>query len=194
MTNSSAPRIARIGFAAALALGLLETDGADAVAAVISDSLQVGNQGATLLIEGTEGPANAILESALITETGQTIIGTRVIVLAEPGITAISDIVAATITPTATPTQFEFSIVLTSDIETPLSPPTIPIDLTIAETGAVQDLTLAFHGLFDLNDTNPLPSVLVMSDVPEPTSFAILAAGLVGLGLVRRRRRVSRQG
>jgi hypothetical protein len=54
---------------------------------------------------------------------------------------------------------------------------------------------LNFENLFDLNvGTNNLPTVLVMSDVPEPGSLAILAAGLAGLGLVRRRRRVSRQG
>ena len=97
-----------------------------------------------------------------------------------------ADIITTTVT-----NQFTLIVNLVSDDET--QPPYSPaqIDASIAETGSPQDLTLAFEDLFDLDSTNPLPTVIVQSDldVPEPASLGLFATALIGAGAVRWRKR-----
>ena len=139
------------------------------------------------LVEGNE--ASSITAGPVVfDEAFQNITGTRTIVLTEPGSTAISDIVTATITTLENP-AFNLSVTLTSDGETPLAPPSGSFT-TLAETGDVQNLGPTFTTLFGL--TIPLPAINVRSDVeavPEPGSLALFGSALAGLAFARRRRR-----
>ncbi len=195
MTDSRGPKIARLGFATAVAIGASNMFPADAVAVPTtgtpSDSLQVGTQPAMQLFEGAEGAGNAISESTFITESSQSITGTRTIVLTEPGSTAVSDIVTATISLTGGEiVAFNLTVSLQSDDDaTALALPS-QVDETIAETGAVQNLSSDFTNLFDLNTS--LPAINVMSDidsVPEPSPLGIIAGALGAFGWFRRRRK-----
>src|SRR5690242_6968949 len=100
MTQSYTPKIAKVGLATAVALGssqMLPVD-AGATAAVPSDTLQVGTQTPGQLFEGFEGAGNSIVQSTDFGEAiGQSITGTKTIVLTEPGSTAISDFITASI-------------------------------------------------------------------------------------------------
>jgi hypothetical protein len=143
------------------------------------------------LFEGAEGAGNAISESTFITESSQSITGTRTIVLTEPGSTAVSDIVTATISLTGGEiVAFNLTVSLQSDDDaTALALPS-QVDETIAETGAVQNLSSDFTNLFDLNTS--LPAINVMSDidsVPEPSPLGIIAGALGAFGWFRRRRK-----
>ena len=152
-----------------------------------SDSLQVGNSPTEFLIEGTEGGPNPLSQSVVISEPGQNITGFRDILLLEPGTTETSDLVNASIT-NVPGVGFVLDVALTSDNETPLSFGGIVFE-SIPETGAVQDLGPAFTDAFDLN--TPLPAINVRSDlhdVPEPSTWALMLMGFLGLGFAALRR------
>jgi hypothetical protein len=130
-----------------------------------------------------------------IDEGSQDITGSNVILLTEPGVPAccnISDMVTATITGSRA-AGFELAVSLTSDGEVPLT--FVGGAVSMDETGAVQDLTSAFTGAFDLN--NSLPTIQATSDVeavPEPSTWALMTLGFAGLGFAgwrSRRRSVS---
>jgi hypothetical protein len=196
MTQSYTPKIAKVGLATAVALGssqMLPVD-AGATAAVPSDTLQVGTQTPGQLFEGFEGAGNSIVQSTDFGEAiGQSITGTKTIVLTEPGSTAISDFITASISITGGEiAAFHLEVTLTSDDDLSALAGPASVDETIAETGTVQNLSSDFTTLFGL--TNPLPAINVTSDVeptgvPEPASFSILGAALAAFGWLRRRRK-----
>jgi hypothetical protein len=169
-------KIATTSCGVAIAL-LLASIAAPAVAA--SDSLQVGTQSPVFL---SEAEPNSISEGALISEPGQNVTGTQVILLDEPGTSDISDIVQATILniPGVGPILF---VTLTSDGAIPLSFGGAVAE-SIPETGAVQNLSAAFTNFFDLN--TPLPAINVVSDiteaVPEQSTWAMMLLGFAGVG------------
>jgi hypothetical protein len=146
-----------------------------------SDTLTVGNSFFDIGESGGEPGIQAILPDTPITEPGQNLTGTHTITLTEPGHpNDISDIVSATIH--GSPIDgFFLDVILTSDAETPLLF-TGPVDASLPETGAPQDLTSAFTGFFDLNTS--LPTITVTSDVPEPSTWAMMALGFGLMGFL----------
>src|SRR5262245_34728191 len=100
MTASRSPKFigAKLGLASALALGSLPMVSTEALAVIDSDTLQIGT-GQTFGIAEAVGsePRSVTAGPVAITEPLTTPIGTRTIVLLEPGTTSISDIVTATI-------------------------------------------------------------------------------------------------
>jgi hypothetical protein len=156
--------------------------------APLSDSIQVGTTPTFCSDEVVETESNVAVNDHF-TEPGQNVTGVRVILLTDPGTSDISDIVTATIeTLPDQPGMFNLDVELASDPETPLTFAG-PVVESIPETGAVQNLGPAFTDAFDL-DTS-LPAVNVMSDldsVPEPTTWALMLVGFVGLGFAAFRR------
>ena len=115
----------KLGLVSAVALGALPMLGAEALAipAVPSDTLQLvgGVNGTTrTLFEGRE-PAQTLSDSETIFESGQSISGTRTIVLTDPGTSNISDIVTASLVATGVENGFTLTVTLESDGETTLT-------------------------------------------------------------------------
>jgi hypothetical protein len=178
----------------AAAVALLMTAVGSSVASPVgpfSDTLTVGSG-----IGGVGGGTETLCESGCeapilggvaefggipIDEGSQDITGAFAIFLTEPGSTALSDVVSATIT--GSPAGgFFLDVKLRSDGSIPLITALTAFE-TIPETGAVQDLTNAFTGQFDLD--NSLPTIQVtsdVSDVPEPSTWAMMMLGFAGLG------------
>ena len=161
--------------AAALAL-LSASVSAHAAPSFNSDTLTVGRTTAGLN-ESDEPPGQVEISGTVLTEFG--IAGTHTVTLTDPGTNNISDIVSATISSCLD--AFCLAVTLTSDVETPLLSTG---DASFAETGAPQNLTRTFNGLFGLTN---LPTIEVTSDVsdvvPEPSTWVMMLLGFAGLGI-----------
>jgi hypothetical protein len=174
--------------AAAIAL-LLASVGAHAGVGFDSDTLTVGPVTVGLgesLEPGTQASATDIALSGL----GPQFIGTHTITLTDPGTTDISDIVSATIHGITGQDGLFLDVTLTSDAETPLLSTG---EASFVETGKPQDLTGIFGGLFGTEDLF-LPTIQVtsdVSDVPEPSTWAMMLLGLAGIGYAGYRARRS---
>jgi hypothetical protein len=169
--------------AAAIAL-LFTSMSAAAYAQGPSDSLTVGPFGFADLGEVPGEAARPLpLADVQTTLTSLPSPATETIFLTDPGTTDISDIVSATLHTSALAMGILLDVTLTSGDESSLgslSPGVTSLD----ETGAAQDLTSTFNGLFDLSTS--LPTITVTSDldaVPEPSTWAMMVVGFCLLGL-----------
>jgi hypothetical protein len=155
-----------------------------------SDTLRVGVFNIPLS-ESDENPAtggSVSISDVMVHEPE--VLGAFAILLTEPGSSAISDIVIATISLEPVTGFFKLGVKLTSDGSVPL---TFTGGISIPETGEAQDLTPAFDEHFGLS-TLPIIQVTSDLDVPEPSTWALMALGFGGLGLAgwrARRRSVS---
>jgi hypothetical protein len=114
------------------------------------------------------------------------------VALREPGGGAISDIVLVTGTllfqGTGTESYtVELEFVSTGPGGPALDPPPGPLAF-LDETAQLQDVSnLLFAPFTERTGIVPTIEILVQSEIPEPTGFAILGAGLMGLAWTRHR-------
>jgi hypothetical protein len=182
----------RILWAAAIALSAAPVSAPAFAQCVASDSLQLGSRAPVVICEGSpEGITgntasdaidfpSPILPPTPITQDLQ-------ITLTEPGSSAVSDYVNVDpIIFVGSPLVFGLDVTLVSDNETPLN--VSPGTYVIAETGKPQNLDSYILQFYGWNFA--IPSVDVtsdVSDVPEPSTWLMMLAGLAGLGIAGHR-------
>jgi PEP-CTERM motif len=160
---------------------------------VASDSLQLGDHPPVVLCEGSpEGFANGgqAVDSIDLTPVPVSPITTDLqITLTEPGSSTVSDFVNVDplffVNVDGVTILDGLDVTLVSDTEVPL--PVSFGQVHIPETGAVQNLDPLITNFYGWTFT--IPAVNVMSDVPEPSTWAMMLLGFAGLGFARHRAR-----
>jgi hypothetical protein len=177
----------------AAAVALLFTTVSAHAAVAFSDTLEVVVGGTTHTLPLPE--ESGAIESGTFMDVPTTLTSlpstaTETIFLTDPGTTDISDIVSATLHNAALAPGIQLDLTLTSDDESSLG--SVPPGATsLDETGAAQDLTSTFNGLFDFSTGTSLPTIQVTSDadaVPEPSTWAMMLLGFAGLGFASMRK------